>query len=39
MHRPKVRTKTKPSRAARERRLESKKRRGEIKAKRRGPME
>jgi len=39
MHRPKIRKKTKPGRAARERRLESKKRRGEIKAKRRGPLE
>ena len=37
-HRPKVRRKTKPSRGARERRLDSKKRRGEIKAKRRSPF-
>ena len=39
MHRPKVRRKTKPSRGAKERRLESKKRRGEIKAKRQRPTE
>ena len=38
-HRPKVRRKTKPSRAAKERRLDSKKRRGEIKAKRRGSFD
>jgi len=38
-HRPKVRRKTRPSKAAKERRLESKKRRGEIKARRRGPMD
>jgi len=38
-HRPKVRRKTKPGRAAKERRLEAKKRRGEIKAKRRGGFE
>ncbi len=38
-HRPKVRRKTRPSRAAKERRLEGKKRRGEIKAKRRGPFD
>ena len=37
-HRPKVRRKTKPSRGAKERRLDSKKRRGEIKAKRRSPF-
>jgi len=39
MHRPKVRRKTKPSRGAKERRLDSKKRRGEIKAKRRSPFD
>jgi ribosome-associated protein len=39
MHRPKVRKKTRPSRGAKERRLESKKRRGVIKAKRQRPME
>jgi len=39
MHRPKIRRKTRPSRAARERRFEDKKRRGEIKAKRRSPFE
>jgi ribosome-associated protein len=39
IHRPKVRRKTKPSRAAKERRLEAKRRRGEIKSKRRGPMD
>jgi ribosome-associated protein len=39
MHRPKVRRKTRPSRAAKERRLESKKRRGEIKAKRKSPFD
>ena len=38
-HRPKVRRKTKPSRGAKERRLDSKKRRGEIKAKRRSPFD
>jgi ribosome-associated protein len=38
-HRPRVRRKTKPSRAAKERRLESKKRRGAIKAKRRGAFD
>ena len=35
-HRPRPRRKTKPSRAAKERRLTEKKRRGEIKARRRG---
>ncbi|HEV8292729.1 MAG TPA: alternative ribosome rescue aminoacyl-tRNA hydrolase ArfB [Tepidisphaeraceae bacterium] len=39
VHKPKIRRKTKPGRGARERRLESKKRRGEIKARRRGPLE
>jgi ribosome-associated protein len=39
VHRPKVRRKTRPSRAAKERRFEEKKRRSDIKAKRRGPME
>jgi ribosome-associated protein len=39
MHRPKIRRKTKPSRGAKERRLDSKKRRGEIKARRRGPLD
>src|SRR3989440_9322109 len=38
-HRPKVRRKTKPSRGAKERRLDSKKRRGERKAKRRRPFD
>jgi ribosome-associated protein len=36
MKRPKVRRKTKPTRASRQRRLESKRHRGEIKARRRG---
>ena len=36
---PKVRRKTKPSRAAKRRRLESKRRRGEIKSQRRGALE
>ena len=39
VHRPKIRRKTKPSKAAKEKRLEAKKRRGEIKARRRGPLE
>jgi ribosome-associated protein len=39
IHRPKIRKKTKPGRAAKERRLESKKRRGDIKAKRRNQFE
>jgi ribosome-associated protein len=37
MHEPKKRKKTKPSRAAKRRRVEGKRRRGEVKAKRRGP--
>jgi ribosome-associated protein len=36
-HEPKVRRKTKPSRAARQRRLDAKRKRGEVKANRRGP--
>ena len=36
---PKVRRKTKPSRAAKQRRLESKRRRSEIKSRRRGAMD
>lgn len=36
MHEPKPRRKTKPSRAARQRRLDSKRRRSEVKARRRG---
>jgi len=39
VHRPKVRRKTKPSKAARERRIVAKKKRSEIKARRRGPMD
>src|SRR3954462_11660603 len=39
LHRPKPRRKTKPSRAAKERRLETKKRRGAIKAKRQSPLD
>ena len=39
VHRPKIRRKTKPSKAAREKRLEAKKRRGEIKARRRARLE
>ena len=39
VHRPKIRRKTKPSKAAKEKRLEAKKRRGEIKARRRGPLD
>jgi len=35
MHRPKARRKTKPSRASRQRRLDAKKHRGDVKAKRR----
>jgi ribosome-associated protein len=38
-HRPRPRRKTKPSRASKERRLEAKKKRGEIKAKRRSPFD
>jgi hypothetical protein len=36
VHEPKARRKTKPSRAAKRRRLDAKKRRGDIKANRRG---
>ncbi len=39
LHRPKVRRKTKPSRGAKERRLETKKRRGQTKAHRRSPFD
>lgn len=39
MHEPKVRRKTRPSRAAKERRLDSKRRRGEVKSRRRGGEE
>lgn len=39
MHRPRIRRKTKPSKASRERRLESKKHRGAIKAKRQRPID
>ncbi len=39
MHRPKIRRKTKPTKGSKERRLEGKKRRGEIKARRRGPID
>ena len=39
MHRPKIRRKTKPTKGSKERRLEGKKRRGAIKARRRGPLE
>lgn len=38
-HRPKIRRKTKPSKAARERRFQEKKKRGETKARRSGPIE
>src|SRR5436853_6679573 len=39
VHRPKARRKTKPSRAARERRFTDKKKRSEVKARRRGPLD
>jgi len=39
MHEPKPRRKTRPSRASRQRRLESKRRRSEIKARRSGPIQ
>jgi len=39
IHRPKVRRKTRPTKGSRERRLEGKKIRGEIKAKRRNPLD
>jgi ribosome-associated protein len=38
-HRPRVRRKTKPTKGSRERRLEGKKIRGKIKARRQGPVE
>ena len=39
VHRPKVRRKTKPSRAAREKRFQEKRKRSEVKARRKGPLD
>lgn len=39
VHRPKIRRKTKPSKASRERRYQQKKKRSEVKARRRGPID